>query len=417
MEKYCIYNVVDTFICIGLGNDTVDKRVYKQIQGLNEEEWKKIWEIVNIQQIWEIVFQGIKTLTKKCAIKIPDDIYHKFIYMEKILTVQYYQMFSFTSYVQGFLEKNKIPYHVLKGIAMDSLYPNRGMRKITDLDIYIPKRKHYKQLNKILKQEGFTSRKEIWDYHKSYYKLFGQKEYLLELHTRLAGRMGVSFKGEDEIYNKFVQASYQPEYYHIFKISFPVLQPTDFALQLLLHMMNHILVEEVYFSMLCDWTVFWNVKGKEIDREEFNKLLLVSGLQKFAYSITGICITHFGLKRENVDWFEENFDLDGADNVLYRNIVQKTNQENKKDKMFAILWNDSPRYIICFKEMHRQMRLRFPHLKKVVILWPALWCIVLGIFLYNNKALNRESSIQMFQKEDDEKLVLKKIGLMNRGKK
>lgn len=229
--------------------------------------------------------------------------------------------------------------------------------------------------------------------------------------------MGVSFKGEDEIYNKFVQASYQPEYYHIFKISFPVLQPTEFALQLLLHMMNHILGEDIYFSMLCDWTVFWNAKGKEVDGKKFKNLLLVSGLEKFAYSITGICITHFGLKRENVDWFEDKYDLDGADIVLYKSIVQKTNSQNRNDKMLAVLCNDSPWYITCFKEMHRQMRLRFPHLKKIVILWPVLWCVVLGIFLYNNKMLNRNNSIQMLQKEDDEKLVFEKIGLIDRGKR
>lgn len=417
MEKYHIYNVIDALICIGLGNDILNKQFYKQIENINEDEWKKIWEIVNIQQIWEITYQGIKKLINQTEIKIPVEIYRKFIYMEKLLTVQYYQMFSFTTYVQELLEKDHIPYYVLKGIVMDSLYPHRGMRKITDLDIYIPQKKYFKQINKILERENFKTKKEIWDYHKSCYKSFGEKEYLFEIHSRIAGRMGRDFRGEQEIYRMFLQSPYKPDYYEALEHTFPALKAKDFAFNLLLHMMNHMLGEKLYFCMLCDWTVFWNKKGKEVDSEEFRELLNKSGLQRFAFTVTKICIEHFGLDKKAVEWFRSDENLDGADKILYNKIIQDTKQNSGNVNVLSILCGDQPWYVIGFKEMHRQMKYRFPRLKKLFVLWPLLWSIVIGIYMYNNKVLNREHLIQTFQKENEKKLLFEKIGLADRGKR
>ena len=115
----------------------------------------------NCDQIWGVVSAGLDKFGVK---DIPREIREKFQNAKIQLSLQYYTLLSFTTYVLSLLKNAGISAYVLKGISLNSLYPSEEMRKLADADIYIPDRKAFGRAECILREKGFESEKGLAEF-------------------------------------------------------------------------------------------------------------------------------------------------------------------------------------------------------------------------------------------------------------
>lgn len=401
----------DILISAGLENRCDVDLLYTM--RIDETIWKEIWEYSQVHQVWGIIARGMSHVKSE---KIPPYIKQKFLTTKNELYYQYYSVFSFTTYVMELLKNKK--FFILKGITLNSLYPDPGMRKISDIDLYV-KPSEIRVICKILDQHGFQAKKEIWDYHKVYHKKMNDRKLILELHSRPAGRMASARGSEMEIfhiYNSLEREAdiYMPEAYPV-----PALPPAEYALHLLLHMMNHFFGNEFAFCMLCDWTIFWKKKGKDVDEKKFRELLKKSGLEEFAVIMTGICIHHFKLSKESVRWMKDQYRNMQKEEAVYDTVMNRKIYNNR-NPMLNVVWEPGvPVIINCVREVHRQMRFRFPRAGCVLIFWPALWITSILVYIYNNRALGRDSLGSVLKKiyKTNDIEILKQAGLTKKEEK
>ena len=81
-------------------------------------------------------------------------------------------------------EGGAYPMLSLKGIALNELYPSADMRKLADVDIYIPDAEAFRRAEVLLRARGFAPEEGGASFHTGYRKDMGGKSYLLELHWR-----------------------------------------------------------------------------------------------------------------------------------------------------------------------------------------------------------------------------------------
>lgn len=410
-----IADIADQLISISMGMKEISENLIIELQQLKKDDWEALWNYAGQQQVWGIIYEALIKLPQ--TVKPDKDVITSFLKMRENLLYQYYSMLSFTTMITDILQKSNIGFYVLKGVGLDSLYLSEGIRPISDVDIYIPGRKQFEKACQILEINGFQSEKEMWDYHKVYYLEREKQREILEMHIRLAGRMSADSVTEHSIMDEFDKLPYQPEFYSPSGIKVPVLVPKQYALHLLLHMMNHFLGGELRLNMLCDWVAFWNKKGEEIDSKSFTDILKKAGLEKFAIIITGLCLEMFGLSLERVKWMSEYHRMYQEEKNLKIWIDQDVQRVERKKIVNVIIDPQKPLPMECFREVNRQMKYRFPKLQKLYILRPFLWAGTIMIFFINSWTQRRKNIGDIICDAKKRSELTKQMGLMERGKR
>lgn len=413
-----IEHTLDVLIAAGLENETSEReKVERMLDSLQEDEWGKLWELCGRHQIGSIAWAGLE---KYPQVKIPEKIKESLREVQKNTAYQYYCMLSFSTLVLSILEEAGIQCYLLKGVALNSLYPREDMRKLADVDVYVPCFEEYCQADSVLRSHGFDVEKGLAEFHSGYRKEFGGAFRLLELHWRpcdVLADSGVD-KAVVKIYN---QLRYQPDRYQIAGTELPVLPPAENAFQLLLHMFQHFVREGFGLRLLCDWCVFWKVKGHKVEEAHFLKHLKATGLTGFAWTVTRVCIDHLGLSAADVPWMER---MKGAchchesSGMMYQDIV-RGGEFGKGEKSRVVIMESNPFILLAYaKTVHRMMRSAYPKLYKWVITWPVLWAITIWTFLRNNRRMGRGTARDVIASAKQRNVLMKQMKVFEkRGRK
>lgn len=189
------------------------------------------------------------------------------------------------------LQQKAIPYVLLKGQGVASLYPNPLHRVCGDIDLYVPKT-YLKFVGSLLTNLGALRTSETrqhvnfqvhgleWELHHCIH--YFQKES--------RNRLFMQYVDEE--------MSRTPEYVTIGEGRVRVFSPTMNALLLLSHIVDHFYCEGVGLRQLCDYALLLGKKCSEIDSELLLERLEALSLSR-AYRVFGfICVHYLGMPNE-----------------------------------------------------------------------------------------------------------------------
>ena len=408
-----VETALDILITAGLGDAKTNAHIGKEgLYDLTDNDWKNIWDASELHQIWSVVWAGVKSYQLQES--VPEFFRQRFIKAEQSVAYQYYNMLSFTTYVTELLREAGIRFYLLKGIALNALYPREDMRKLSDADIYIPDMEECRKADRLLREKGFEPDEKDDKYHYEYVKLLGEVMCRLEVHWRPCDILPDA--GTDrkvlELYGFLL---YQPEYTDIAGISIPVLPVAENALELLLHMLQHYVHGGFGMKLICDWVVFWQSVREKKDQDRFMDYLRLTGLTGFAWTVTRVAMEHMGLGQAYVPWMKSiSGEMYGESaELMYQDIIQSGEFARGRKAKISIQESGSSNLGFYVKEVHRMMLKRFPKMKKVIIFWPVLWLITIAVFFYNNHRMNRGNTFDVIRNQKKRHSLLKQMDTMN----
>ena len=251
------------------------------------------------------------------------EVYMDIISSESRRTVlQSYRLLFLTKQVSELLERNNIPFAVLKGIATASFYKTPELRKSGDVDLLLLREEDEKKAETLLSEAGFIVSSEQ---HANHHTVFVSPDGIdVEVHTMLA---------EPFAYKKInmaMEAQMPLCREHVMKtdsmgVEIPVLDKPFHAYELLLHMLQHFVYAGFGLKLLCDWVILWNYDWLEEEKQLYKQLVEESEISKFAEAVTAVCSKYLGLNKANYAWEYEDSMADViivdtgagiADNVL-----------------------------------------------------------------------------------------------------
>lgn len=189
------------------------------------------------------------------------------------------------------LNRRAIPYILLKGQGVASLYPNPMHRVCGDIDLYVPTA-YLKEVHRGLM--AFGAVRETETRHHINYRANGIE---WELHHSI-----YYFQKEERnhTFMRYVEEAMQdvPAYVTIGDEKMRVLTPTMNVLLLLSHIVDHFYCEGVGLRQLCDYALMQYHKRNEIDYDKLREMLDALALTR-AYRVFGyICTQYLGLASE-----------------------------------------------------------------------------------------------------------------------
>ncbi len=405
--------VLDTLIAAGLDNARgKEEETEKMLRGLTGEDWEELWKMSSLHQIWGIVWAGLKKFPR---VELPEAVREKFAGAAKQVAFQYYSVLSFSTFVLSVLKEAHIPCYLLKGIALNELYPSADMRKLADVDIYIPDAEAFRRAEVLLRARGFAPEEGGASFHTGYRKDMGGKSYLLELHWRPCDFLPDS-AADQVVMDIFSKLPCEPEIRRIAGADIPILPPAENAFQMVLHMMQHLVREGFGFRVLCDWCVFWRENCARVDGGRFLSYLERSGLTGLAWAATEICVTRLGLSGEDVPWMRSIEDARYGDSakLLYGDIIAG-GEFGRGERARVVALRKSSFGLASYAEtVHRMMQSRFPKWKKVVVAWPVLWAATLLIFFRNNRKMGRGSTADVIKSAKEREILLEQMKVFER---
>ena len=328
----------------------------------------------------------------------------------KMTMYQYYQIEHFTELTISLMDEAEIPYYLLKGISFASYYPVPEYRKLGDLDLYIPDPSALKKAEKVLEDHGFMLDPDISDHHSTYLYTFPKtgRTYILELHFRIVGLYQYE-KANQIVDNVFSNSSMIPEYQTIGYHTYTVLPPTECVFYMLHHMLKHYLYSGFGIRLLCDFTLYLNARNADIDYDRLHQWCEDSRIIHFYEIIIESCRKYLGLS-DSVDPFLRH-DNDQSIEDFITKILE--DQDMGTVSHATLVGSGSYKKVnlwTYFREGHLQMKVRFPKLRKCILLWPALWILTFICFLWNTyhyRHSTLKDTLTDFQKTNSSSQLIK----------
>ena len=186
------------------------------------------------------------------------------------------------------LARRNIPYALMKGQGVASLYPNPLHRVSGDIDLYVPKQ-YYKEVNNVIKVYGgkkcyenrhhivHSLRGVVWELHHSVH--YFQKDLRNVIFNRLM----------DEAMAE------APVFAPVGKGMVRGLPATMNVLLLLAHMMDHFYCEGVGLRQLCDYALLLDREYANIDMGRLERALEELSMTRTYRVIGALCVRHLGL--------------------------------------------------------------------------------------------------------------------------
>lgn len=269
--------------------------LWQQIDGseinLSGKEWKGIAEFFSKQSLDGLLPDAIALLPAynqpPVSVKMP--LIARQLQVEQMNRAMNNELLAFTDE----LNKRDIPYALLKGQGVATLYPNPLHRVCGDIDLYVPAT-HLKEMHRGFM--AFGAVREAETRHHINYRANGIE---WELHHSI-----YYFQKEERnhTFMRYVEEAMQdaPAYVTIGDEKVRVLPPTMNVLLLLSHIVDHFYCEGVGLRQLCDYALMLHHKRGEIDGvkllQALDELSLTRAYQVFGY----ICTHYLGLPEEDL---------------------------------------------------------------------------------------------------------------------
>lgn len=257
---------------------------------MSDEEWKEIYAISKEQTVSGVMLDAIAKLPEE---QKPDiKLRLQWIMLQKAIEAQNKKMnAALTSLVNELKQESLVPF-ILKGQGVALNYTNPGHRICGDIDIYLHRQQFEKAVSYFLSR-GYELEGDPDDAH-------SETEYLgfkVEIHKKSAtfytGRL-------QKRYNEIIDSilATETEYTQIDGCPVALLPPIANALQLLSHMLRHIIFSGLGLRQVCDWVLFVYKHQQKIDKELFIKYAKELQLWETYKVITAIATDYLGLPNE-----------------------------------------------------------------------------------------------------------------------
>ena len=389
------------------GKSITEKEKIELFETVTEEEWKKILSMGEMQKVTAIMFESLKNHPD---LKVPEFVRRYLKQRAFQVSMSYYQMIASVRQIVELLNEQNIDYYLLKGVGLSSMYPKEEIRSFGDIDIYIPKKEDLEKAQKIFTDRECEVEHTFSDCHTVYIYKGKGTVCQVEVHWKLTSDFnnGTIDEKLEEIYTLADGTNYT--LVHPMMTEVRILPTTINILYLLSHMLKHFMSSGFGMKLFCDWSVFWNQHGEQVDTEQFLDWIEELHLENFLYAVTGVCIKYLGLSKEKCPWMEglkknERLIEDLLEDVMIGG------EHGKYDSTRMLITSRKPSLKTYCLELHRQMKRRFKKGRDYVILWPILWICTGIAFLYNNMTLRNVSTKKIMDTNKRRNLLVQKLNV------
>lgn len=259
---------------------------------LSNEMWKEIYAISKEQTVTGIMLDAISKLPQEQ--KPPTELLLKWIMQQRFIEQKNVTMNKVLTELIKDFNNNDIQVYVLKGQSVAQNYPNPKHRICGDIDLYF-KEKDFDKAVEFLKSQGCSIEGNPNETH--YETLYN--DIKLELHKKSSTFFTNRLQKK---YNNIISTVIEKEraFETINDTEIEVLPYEANTLQLLSHMLRHIITAGLGLRQVCDWVLYTNKYLNDSNKEQFLTNIKELELLQTYKAISAIATDYLGLPKEKV---------------------------------------------------------------------------------------------------------------------
>lgn len=270
-------------LCIGLGTRNAASAASVR---LPDAQWSEVYRLAAGQGLLAVVWDGVRQLPPEA--QPPRELRLRWAYNVERIERRYAQQRCRAAELAGLFADEGIRTVVLKGLAVSRLYPVPEHRPCGDLDCFLCG--DYERGNRVAEASGAEVKR---DFYKHSHIVF--RGLTVENHRFCTAVRGSRRARELERLLQRLLAELPLETIDDTALFAP---PAEFnALFLIRHALSHFLTEGVSLRHLCDWAVFIEREGPQVDWAAFREVAAAHRLLRFAEILSDLSVRYLGVAR------------------------------------------------------------------------------------------------------------------------
>lgn len=279
----------------------------------SKKEWTEIYNISKEQTVSGIMLDAIAKLPEEQ--KPPIELRLQWIALQKNIEKQNIAMNNVLIEIFEELRKNGIEPYLLKGQGIAQNYKFPLHRASGDIDLYFKNERDFENAFSFFIRNGCNMEDDSEDTHAE----TTYKNIKIELHKKCFAFYTKKIQKKASIILADTNGEKSSVTIHNMKVR--TLPPIANALQLIAHMLKHIILSGIGMRQICDWVLFINKHHNSIDKELFLKQLEELELTGTYKAITAIATVYLDMPKEFILCEINDKDVKNAKRVL--NLVMK----------------------------------------------------------------------------------------------
>ena len=378
------------------------------------ENLSKIRDIALSQEVWDVVYAGIRTKLEDSSVAIPAEVYAKLEQSFISNVALNIRRIEFNLGTIRELEKNGIRCCVLKGITVARLYAMPETRISSDMDILIDTENENKAVE-VLTALGYEcEERSKYDHHiKAYHKIGG----LFEVHVALHSVATSDIILDDEVH-------YEEEFM-LLEDGIYSLSVNDSLTYLSAHLIKHLINDATGIRQMMDLLLYMKAYEKQIDWTRYNGLMEKLGYDNLIRVVKGIGVRFFGMEFEGaiteghgLEELLEDCEIGGVFGIneeersrFYELFTQRrSGNSNMKHAVLKLTKSEKSAFRMLFPK-YKSMKERFIYVKKCPVLLPIGWVHRIGEIILKQMGIVSEKKENLTVNQRRMKMV-EKLGML-----
>lgn len=294
-------------------------------------EWNEFVRLAQQHNVMPLVCDGMAGKRKE----LPTNLFALIAGLTIVAEDKYAERVDVIKTLARLFAEHNIPLMVLKGYGVSLYYPQPNHRAFSDVDTY--NFGWFEEADKVLSEQlGVEIDVDVHHHTTCVYR-----GVLIENHYDF---VNTSAHNSNARFEKILKAEAEKGClaHKIGEEEILLPSPMFNALFLMRHMALHYAAERVSVRHLCDWKQFVEAEGKNIDWQRVQTIYKQFNMNRFADTISAICVEHLGLNAELVPNIERNVNLE--ERILNDILYAEFDEEKPKDGLVRIVWWKTRRY-------------------------------------------------------------------------
>lgn len=253
---------------------------------LTDTQWQELYALSQQQGVTALVGDGIAALA--AVDQPPRDLRIKWVLQTEQLEKRHHRQEAVAGELAALFTRHNIRMLVLKGLGLGADYPHPSHRECGDIDIWLFG--EFEKGNRVMQDAGAKITLDV------------------PKHTELRWR-GVPIENHRNFFNisrNCEEQLFDDRLCELLRDTGAVQHPGGFytpsatfnALYLLRHSGLHLLRDGIVLRHVCDWAVFREHHGHEVDQAVFETMLVRFRMERFARLMTAAAIRCCGLQEQ-----------------------------------------------------------------------------------------------------------------------
>lgn len=252
--------------------------------GLDASCWRELYAVSVSQGVLALVWDGVRQLPEE--LQPPRDLRLRWAYNVEQIERRYEKQRRRASELAEIYAEEGIRTAVLKGFAISRLYPVPEHRPCGDLDCFLLG--DYERGNRLAERAGAEVKR---DFYKHSHIVF--RGLTVENHQFCTAIRG---SRRAKAFERHLQRLLDERSLQRLPDSELLVPPADFnALFLTKHALSHFLTEGISLRHLCDWAVFIDREGAQVDWAAFRAVAAEHHLLRFAEILSDLAVRYLGV--------------------------------------------------------------------------------------------------------------------------